>query len=87
VCLADPESVKKSLSCARDMSDGTKANYVNTYSCFLEKEGLTWNAFRYKRAQTFPFIPSETELNQLIAVNGKNSELSFKPSKKQRQTR
>jgi len=52
------------------MSDETKANYVNTYSCFLEKEGLTWKPPKYKRVHKLPFLPSETELDQLIAASG-----------------
>lgn len=69
--LSDPESVKKTIALQRTWSDGTKANVVDAYSCFLEKEGLTWNPPRYTRLETIPFIPSEAELNQLIGSCGK----------------
>lgn len=69
--LHDPESVKKTLALQKTWCDGTKANYVDTYTCFLEKEGMTWDPPRYKRQEKIPFIPSEAELNQLIGACGK----------------
>jgi len=44
---------------------------VDSYTCFLEKEGLTWGPPRYKRQEKIPFIPSEAELNMLIGGSGK----------------
>jgi hypothetical protein len=61
--LLDPESVKTVIALQKTWCDGTKANVVDAYCCFLEKEGLTWNPPRYKRQETIPFIPSEAELN------------------------
>lgn len=66
VNLLDPESVKKALALQETWSDGMKANVVDTYTKFLEMQGLTWNPPRYARSETIPFIPSEAELNQLI---------------------
>lgn len=70
VDLRDSESVKEVLALQREWCDGTKANYVDTYACFLEKEGLAWKPPRYKRVHKLPFLPSETELDQLIAASG-----------------
>jgi integrase len=69
--ILDPESVKNVIALQKSWGDGTKANVVDTYSCFLEKEGLTWTPPRYKRQETIPFIPSEAELNMLIGASGK----------------
>ena len=69
--LYDPESVKQAIALQKTWSDGTKANMVDAYACFLEKEGLTWNPPRYTQQQKIPFIPSEAELNQLIGSCGK----------------
>jgi integrase len=69
--LLDPENVKKTIALQKTWCDGTKANVVDDYSCFLEKEGLTWNPPRYKRQEKIPFIPSEAELNMLIGATGK----------------
>ena len=72
--ILEPESVKEVIALQKTWCDGTKANVVDDYTCFLEKEGLTWNPPRYKRQETIPFIPSETELNILIGAT--NKELS-----------
>lgn len=36
-------------------------------------EGLTWNPPRYKRPQNLAFIPTETEIDQVIAAAGKTT--------------
>jgi integrase len=69
--LLNPESVKQVLALQKTWSDGTKANVIDAYTCFLQKEGLTWNPPKYVRLETIPFIPSEAELNQLIGACGK----------------
>jgi len=69
--LYDPETVKSLIALQKTWCDGTKANVVDTYTCFLQKEGLTWNPPRYKRQEKIPFIPSEAELNLLIGAAGK----------------
>jgi integrase len=69
--LLDPESVKTVIALQKTWCDGTKANVVDSYTCFLEKEGLTWDPPRYKRQEKIPFIPSEAELNMLIGGSGK----------------
>ena len=50
---------------------GTKSNVVDAYTCFLKKEGRTWDPPKYKLRETIPFIPSEAELNMLIGGCGK----------------
>jgi integrase len=69
--LLEPESVKKTIALQKTWDDGTKANVVDAYTCFLEKEGLTWIPPRYTRLEKIPFIPSEAELNMLIGACGK----------------
>lgn len=69
--ILEPESVKAVIALQKTWSNGHKANVVDAYSCFLEKEGLKWNPPRYKREETIPFIPSEAELNMLIGASGK----------------
>jgi len=70
--LFDPESIKKTIALKKTWNDGTKANVVDSYSAFLEMQGLTWKPPRYRRLETIPFIPSEAELNQLIGACGKS---------------
>ena len=69
--LYDPETVKAVIALQQTWSDGTKANVVDAYTCFLQKESLTWNPPRYTREERIPFIPSEAELNLLIGAAGK----------------
>ena len=69
--LLDPESVKKVMALQKTWSDGTKANIVDTYSCFLQMQNMTWSPPNYKRLEKIPFIPTEAELDQLIASAGK----------------
>lgn len=69
--LYDAETVKAVIALQQTWSDGTKANVVDAYTCFLQKEGLTWNPPRYTREERIPFIPSEAELNLLIGAAGR----------------
>jgi integrase len=45
----------------------TKETAVETYSLFLKMQGLTWSPPKYKAVKKLPFIPTEDELNSLIA--------------------
>jgi integrase len=45
----------------------TKEIAVETYSLFLKMQGLTWSPPKYKAVKKLPFIPTEDELNSLIA--------------------
>ena len=79
--LYDPESVKELLAkndltkefptVKKEWGEGYKANICDAYTLFLKMEGLSWHKPRYQRQQRMAFIPTETELNQLIAACGK----------------
>jgi integrase len=69
--IIDPESVKTVIAKQKTWSDSTKSNVADAYQCFLTKEGLSWDAPRYKPISKIPFIPSEAELNQLIGAASK----------------
>ena len=47
--------------------NGRKENAVLAYSTFLRMLGRTWEAPKYKREETLPWIPLESEIDQLIA--------------------
>ena len=64
--LLDPESVKAVIA-AQQWSVGRKENAAIAYSTFLKMLGKTWDPPRYKREETLPWIPLETEIDQLIA--------------------
>jgi integrase/rubredoxin len=64
--LFDPESIKDAIA-RQTWSEGMKENAVDAYSSFLLMIGGTWQPPRYKRIQKLPFVPTETEIDQLIA--------------------
>lgn len=70
--IKDTETVKEILA-RKGWSDGYKANFVEAYHSFLQWQGKTWNPPRYRRPQKLSFIPTETEIDQLIAAVGKTT--------------
>ena len=64
--LYDPESVKGTIA-KQKWCEGRKANAVDSYSSFLRMVGGTWQAPKYKPIRKIPFVPKETEIDQLIA--------------------
>jgi integrase/DNA-directed RNA polymerase subunit RPC12/RpoP len=66
VNLYDPESVKNVIA-RQPWSEGRKANAVDAYSSFLKMTGGKWEPPRYQGVRKIPFIPTETEVDQLIA--------------------
>jgi integrase len=64
--LDDAESVKGTIA-RQAWCPGRKENAVHVYSSFLKKEGGTWTPPRYKRVRKLPWIPTESEVDQLIA--------------------
>jgi integrase len=69
--LWNPESVKEILAKQQKWTDGYKMLISYTYESFLEMEKLTWQRPHYTQAESYPFIPAEKELDQLIATAGK----------------
>lgn len=64
--LANHESVKETIA-KTSWSVSRKVNAVETYTSLLKMLGETWNPPMYKRLRKLPFIPTENELDQLIA--------------------
>jgi len=62
----DEESVKEIIA-KQQWSASRKVNAVDAYDSLLRMQGKTWTPPIYKRVRTLPFIPAETELDQLIA--------------------
>ena len=69
--LWESEHVKEVIATQEKWSEGYKALAVYAYSTFLEMEGLTWDQPRYRRPDSVPFVPLESELDQLISACGK----------------
>jgi hypothetical protein len=67
--LNDPESVKETISLMQ-VSNRTKSLLVTAYDLFLEFLGGSWQKPNYTFSQKMPFIPLETEVNELVAACG-----------------
>lgn len=69
--INDLESVKEALA-YWNLAQNTKVLYCDAYEKFLEYTGLTWNRPSYKSQETTPdFLPTELEIDQLVAGSGK----------------
>jgi integrase len=69
--LLDPETVKEIIARQENWSPGRKELAVEAYSSFLLFTGGRWDPPRYRRIQKLPFIPTEAEIDQLIAGCGR----------------
>lgn len=68
--LFNPESVKETICKQKVWSQSRKRNVVNAYSSFLKYVGLTWEKPKVQVSQKIPFIPTETEIDTLVAGTG-----------------
>ena len=64
--LNDEESVKEIIA-KQKWSVSRKVNAVDAYDSLLKIQGKKWHPPMYKRVRRLPFIPNESELDQLIA--------------------
>jgi integrase len=69
--LLNPDAIKTFIAQRTTWEDGYKRNVVYAYTTLLTMHGLTWNPPRYKAPDKLPFIPLESELDQLITTTGK----------------
>jgi integrase len=70
--LLDAESVKSSLANA-ELSENRKTKLLEDLSRFYAYMKIPFDRPRYKRIETLPFIPLESEIDQLIAGVGQKS--------------
>ena len=71
VNLLRPEEIKEFLATNNRWSDRTKAIVVAICDGFLNWLKILWEPPKYKPAKKLPFIPTEEEVDQLIARAGK----------------
>lgn len=69
--IFDEESVKDAIAKQESWCDGTKLQATQAYASFAIMAGLAFHPPRYKQAEKLPFIPTEEEIDQLIAGCGK----------------
>lgn len=70
--LLDAETVKDTIS-KQKWSGNRKRNVINAYALYLKMHGLEWEKPRFQITQKMPFIPTESELDALIAGCGRKT--------------
>jgi len=70
--LSNPESIKEVIT-KQTWSNGRKEYVVEAYSSFLKFVGGKWDPPKYHRIEKIPFIPTEEEIDQLIAGCGEKT--------------
>jgi integrase len=63
--ILDPEDVKRVIG-KQQIKNGSKLQYVYTYTAFCKMQRIQWELPRYKAEETLPYVPEENELNALI---------------------
>jgi len=63
----------KTVICEQKWCNKRKMNAADAYTAFLRMKGQTWNPPRYQTIRTFPFIPTEAEIDSLISGCGKKT--------------
>jgi len=71
VNLLEPELIKAYLATNDQWSNRTKAIFVAVCDGFLKWLNIPWKPPKYKPTKKLPFIPTEQEIDQLIARAGK----------------
>ena len=71
--LLDPESVKRTIGKqkrknGKKVKNSTKMLEVYAYDAFTKMLKIEWERPKYKQEETLPFVPEESELDQLIAA-------------------
>jgi len=64
--LSDGESIKEIIA-KQTWSISRKVNAVDAYDSLLKMQRKTWTPQIYRRVRKLPFIPTEAEIDQLIA--------------------
>ncbi|MCJ7718419.1 tyrosine-type recombinase/integrase, partial [Candidatus Bathyarchaeota archaeon] len=71
--LLDPESVKEALAREKNWSQNRRRNVINAYTLLLKTNGEHWEKPKCTITKKFPFIPTEAEIDALIAGSGRTN--------------
>jgi len=65
--IFDPENVKDIIALQETWSNSRKSIVVKAYTLFLKLQSLKWKPPKYKPVYKLPYIPTEKDINDLIA--------------------
>jgi integrase len=68
--LKNPEQVKNILTTRTTWNKLTRRRHAETYDAFLRFMNIQWTKPHFMPESRFPFIPTETEIDELIASCG-----------------
>src|SRR6266705_4846307 len=68
--ILNPEAVKETIA-RRGVTEARKENLVCVYALFCKQNAIPFAPPRYQRVEKLPFVPLESEVDQLIATMGK----------------
>jgi type 1 fimbriae regulatory protein FimB/type 1 fimbriae regulatory protein FimE len=69
--LKNPEHIKNILTQSQTWNKRSQQRYANTYNVFLKYLKIEWTPPHILKEERLPFIPTEKEIDQLIASCGK----------------
>jgi integrase len=70
--LTDPDTVSTILA-TKNWSESNKRVFIVAYQSFIRTFKLSWEKPKTRVERKLPFIPTEEEINQLIAACGKKT--------------
>jgi len=79
--LSNPEDVKLFLARNKNWSNGHKILAVYAYNDYAKAFGIKWEIPYYKKNETIPFVPTEKEIDALIAGTSKKVSITLQALK------
>ena len=79
--LSDPEEVKLFIARNKNWSNGHKISAVYSYNDYAKMKGIKWEVPYYKKNETLPFVPTEKEIDALIAGTSKKVSITLQALK------
>ena len=70
--LLEPEEVKGAIA-KLELKNSSKRTMATAYGDFLKYKGIKWDKPKYKGEARLPFIPLESEIDELIAATGRQT--------------
>jgi integrase len=71
--LLDPENVKEIIAKEKSWGESRKRNIITAYDLLVKLNRWNWEKPKCKVERKFPFIPTEEEIDSLIAGSGKKT--------------
>jgi hypothetical protein len=81
ISLSNPEDVKLFIARNKNWSNGHKILAVYAYNDYAKVFGINWEIPYYKKNETLPFVPTEKEIDALIAGTSKKVSITLQALK------